>query len=681
MPLIAAAAVAAASALASLVHPLAAAALALPLAVASALLAVASADRPRRVLWSAVALAAGGSVVRTFVIPPALTVDPRMLALRDALAGPLRMLVPEPESALVLGIVLGERAGIARDLRDAFAATGTAHLLAVSGSNMTLVAAAVGVVLRGRVRPIGVAATSVLAIAGYAVLVGPQPSVVRAALMAGVASLALALGRRGAATNALGGAVAAMLLADPRALEDVGFLLSVAATAGLIVWEPSTAARLAFLPSVIARGLAATIAASTPTIPIVAAVFGRVSLVSPVANLAAVPLFAPIMAFGAATAAVGALAPEAAVPLAMAAHASAMALRHVVEITAAVPLASVAVPPGPLTGAATAAALAIAWFAGRRAFASIPRLALARPPRVRVPRVRAGGPAVIATIAAAAVVVGVAAAAAVPRSAGSRLHALDVGQGDAFLLESDGRFALIDGGPDGTLLLRRLGEVLAPWQRRLDVIALTHEHADHGTGLLAVIDRFDVGLAIEPAGMGDVPLTRMWAERLARAGVPRRAVRAGAVIRVGRVTLEVLAPGQRRVEPPSLVIRASAGAGSLLFMGDATDDAIGDVLLSPDTLAAEVYVPPHHGADTVHAAALVGAARPAVAVISVGAMNRYGHPTPGTLTALGTLPVYRTDRYGTVVLDLDARPFVVHTAKAGPPPGGGGPVPRAPASR
>ncbi|MBM4434660.1 MAG: MBL fold metallo-hydrolase, partial [Chloroflexi bacterium] len=287
----------------------------------------------------------------------------------------------------------------------------------------------------------------------------------------------------------------------------------------------------------------------------------------------------------------------------------------------------------------------------------------------------------LAAVCVAALVAAAVALASAARPAGPRLYALDVGQGDAFLIESDGRYALIDGGPDGALLLRRLGEAMPPWHRRIDVVALTHEHADHGLGLLAAIERYEIGLAIEPAGMADVPLTRMWGERLARGGVPRRAVRSGMTIRVGAVTLRVLAPGERRVAVPSLVILATAAGGSALFMGDATDDAIGDLLVGGGALAARIYVPPHHGADSARSAALVTAVRPAVAVISSGAQNRYGHPTAGTLAALAEVPLYRTDRYGTVVLSLDAHPTVIRTAKAGLPPHRGGPLPRAPPPR
>ena len=676
----AAGAVAIACALATEAHPFAGVACGVAVALCAVPLALASADRTRRLLWSAVIVVAVGSAVRALLTPPALglTTDPRIGSLRAALGDPLRTLVPEPESGILLGIVLGERASITRDLRDAFAATGTAHLLAISGSNMTLVAAAVGVALRGRARPVVTAFAGVIAVGGYALLVGLSPSVVRAALMATVASLGLALGRRGAAANALGAAVAAMLLADPRAIEDVGFLLSVAATAGLVAWERAVASRLEALPRLAADGLSATIAASVPTIPIVAAVFGRVSLVSPVANLLAVPLFAPIMLFGAATAAAGAIAPGAAWPLAMAAYVSASALRHVVEAGAAVPFASVSVPSGPATATLSSALLVVLWILATR----LPRRAGGLRLAPRLPRIAVRAPARTRAVAIVACVVvfaaSAAAASSLARPAGFRLHALDIGQGDAFLLESDGRYALIDGGPDPALLLRRLGDVLPPWQRRIDLIALTHEHADHGAGLLGVLDRYEVGAAIEPAGMNDVPLTRMWADKLARARVPRHAVSEGAVIRVGSATLRVLAPGRdRRVDVPSLVIRASSGASSVLFMGDAVDDAIADLLLSPDALLARLYVPPHHGAETPHARALVSAVRPELAVISVGALNKYGHPAPSTLLALGALPVYRTDRYGTVDLELDGHPLVVRTAKTGVPPDRGGPVPSA----
>lgn len=685
-PLVVPAALASLVALASLWHPIAGVLIGALLAAGATLLAVISADPLRRIVWWGSVIATAGLVVRTLAPLPQLAVP--LLSLegsRAALAAPLATLVPEPESGILLGIVLGERSGIARELRDAFAATGTAHLLAISGFNMTLVAGAVALALRGRARPALVAAATVAAVVAYSALVGPGASVLRAALMASIGAVGLAIGRRGAAGNALGAAVTAMLLVDPRALEDVGFLLSVSATAGLILWQRDLAERFSGLPSPLAEGLAATLAASLPTIPIVAAIFGRVSLVSPLANLVAVPLFAPILLFGAATAVIGAAVPWAAGAIAAAAFVSAAALRHAVELFARVPFASIEVPAVPLTGLALAALLILtarcapaASLAARRlAGTAVSARTWTAPPsyRLALPRPRR---TVVVALCLGVVVASALAAQALPRSSAFRVRALDVGQGDAYLLESAGRYALIDGGPDPSRLLRELGEALPPWDRRIDLVILTHEHADHGNGLLAVLDRYDVGLAVEPTGMADVPLVQSWSERIARAGVRRVALAAGARLRLGRLTLHVLAPGRdRRPSVANLVLLAEAPEGSVLFMGDATDDSIADLLLAPDDLAARLYVPPHHGAETAHAAALVEAVRPEAALLSVGASNRYGHPTPGTLAALAAIPVYRTDRHGTVEVELDGDRIHVRTDKAGVPAGGGGPVPRA----
>jgi beta-lactamase superfamily II metal-dependent hydrolase len=119
----------------------------------------------------------------------------------------------------------------------------------------------------------------------------------------------------------------------------------------------------------------------------------------------------------------------------------------------------------------------------------------------------------------------------------------------------------------------------------------------------------------------------------------------------------------------------------MLFMGDATEQAQADLLLRQEVLATRVYVPPHHGAASSYAGALVKAVGPSAAVISVGAGNRYGHPTPETLAALGAVTTYRTDRDGTVELALDGNRLVVHTHANGLPPPRRGSVPYAPSAR
>jgi competence protein ComEC len=360
-----------------------------------------------------------------------------------------------------------------------------------------------------------------------------------------------------------------------------------------------------------------------------------------------------------------------------------------VELTAALPLASLAVPDGPAAAVAYAALVALAIRFGP-ALAHLCGQSL-RVPHVKfpVPRVRLRVPQVgvrvrWAGVAAVAFAVVLAVAGPVlPEPSGLRVRALDVGQGDAFLVQIGGGTLLIDGGPDPRRLLAQLGASLPPWTRRIDVIALTHAHADHANGLIGVLERYEVGLALEPVGLNPGPVATAWNDGIARARVPRRAVGAGTRLRIGDATLEVLSPeGDPRVDVPNLVLRLERGAFSMLFMGDATDEAQANLLLSPRALAARIYVPPHHGAASPYAAPLVAAVRPAAAIISVGARNRYGHPTPETLAALGGVPTYRTDRDGTVELDLDgSKKLVVRTHANGLPPARGRSLPYAPAAR
>jgi competence protein ComEC len=689
-PLLPAATAAVCIALAVQLAPIWGIAAAVLLTAVFAILAAASADRARQLCWCAASLVAGVSAMAT-IFGPLPGFDLRhagpLDGLREALADPLRRLVPEPEGGILRGIVLGERAAVDADLATAFARSGTSHLLAISGFNMTLVAAAVALLARGRLRPPFTAFLTVSCVIAYSVLVGLAPSVARAAVMAVVASLGLAFGRRPATDNALALAVATMVGIDASAIGDVGFLLSATATAGLLYLGDPISRRLAFLPGAIRQGLATTLAATLPTIPIIAAVFGRVSLVSPLANLVAVPLFPPLMLAGAATAALGTVSLELAQLPGLIAYALAFLLRMVVETSAALPLASLAVPDGPLAGLGYGAAVGIGLFLGP---AAMSRLVPSIGRRVRwtrgsrpafVSRPHFAGRAVLASTALVVVLVaGMAAAVLWPAPTGIRVRALDVGQGDAYLVEFAGKTFLVDGGPDPTRLLAELGASLPPWTRRIDVVALTHAHADHADGLIAVLERYEVGLAIEPVGLNPGPVATAWGDRIARGHVPRRAVSAGMRVRVGDATIAVLAPdGDPRVDVPSLVLRLERGSFSMLFMGDATEQAQADLLLGPGSLAARVYVPPHHGAASAYAVPLVDAVRPAAAVISVGAQNRYGHPTPETLAALGGVPTYRTDRDGTVELDQGgSTQLVVRTHANGLPPPRGGSLPHAP---
>ncbi|HLZ47362.1 MAG TPA: ComEC/Rec2 family competence protein, partial [Candidatus Limnocylindria bacterium] len=596
LPLLPSAAVAAVLALLGTSAPAAEPFAAAIVAAGCAVLARVSSDRTRRLAWSSAAAVALTGAFR-IVFPAAPDGAGAFADLRTALGEPLRRLVPEPESGILLGVALGDRAGIGPDLAYAFARSGTSHLLAISGFNMTLVAAAIGALLRGRAGPRARAAATVGAVVLYSLLVGLGASVVRSAVMAGVTSFGLALGRRTAAANGLCAAIAAMLALDPATIGDASFLLSAGATAGLLAFQAPLAARFARLPSLVGDGLAATLAATVPTLPLVAGIFGRISLVSPFANVVAVPLFPALMAASVATVAAGAISLDLARPFALASYLVALALRVVVESAAALPLAAVDVPRGPVTAIAIAAACVAVTLAARRLRLRPPRIA---PPRLALPRPSRRAIA----IACASLVVAVAIAGGLLSTAAPayRIRALDIGQGDAFLVEAAGKVALIDGGPDPARLLAELGASLPPWRRRIDVVALTHAHLDHGAGLIAVLDRYEVGLAIAPRGLNPGPLADAWNARITAHGIARADVAAGSAVRLGSARIRVLAPNDDPlVNVPSLVLRFELGSASVLFSGDATEAAQADLLLAPDTLRSRVYVPPHHGAETPYA--------------------------------------------------------------------------------
>ncbi|MHB8630578.1 MAG: ComEC/Rec2 family competence protein, partial [Candidatus Limnocylindria bacterium] len=549
------------------------------------------------------------------------------------------------------------------DLAYAFSRSGTSHLLAISGFNMTLVASAVAGLLRGRCGPRSRAIATVVAVVLYSLLVGLGASVVRSAVMAGVTSFGLALGRRTAAANGLCAAIAVMLALDPATIGDASFLLSAGATAGLLAFQAPLAARLDRLPSLVGDGLAATLAATLPTLPLVAGLFGRISLVSPIANLVAVPLFPALMVTSVSTVAAGVISLDLARPFALAAYLTAFALRVIVETAAGLPLAAVDVPRGPLSAFALLVLSVVAIVAARRVRVTVPRVPVPRRPAL--PSRRAVVQAAVPVLLVVAIGVGVAATAA----PAFRVRALDIGQGDAYLVEAGGKLALIDGGPDPNRLLAELGASLPAWRRRIDLVVLTHAHLDHGAGLLAVLDRYEVGLALAPRGLNPGPLADAWSARIAAHHIARADVSAGAVVKLGAARLFVLAPNaDPLVDVPSLVLRLELGTTTILFSGDATETAQADLLLAPDALRARIYVPPHHGAATPYANALVRAVRPEVALISAGLDNRYGHPTADTLAALSGVPTYRTDRDGTVEVSAAGAGLVVRRHANGLPP-------------
>ncbi len=615
-------------------------------------------------------------------------------ALRDGAGDALRLALPEPEAGLAAGILIGLRERVDRDLAADFATAGASHIVAISGWNIAIVAGLVGAVMRGRPRRL-VAVVVGGTIVAYVVAAGASPSVVRAAVMAAVVLAARESGRAGRAAVALGLAAAILLLVDPGMIGDAGFRLSVMATAGLLAWASPLGAWIGQLrggrvPRWLAESLGISLAAQAATLPDVIATFGRLSLVSPAVNLAVVPLVPVAMAGGVAAMLAGGLVAVGGPPLVgVVAGLPGWLVLHVivalVRVAAGLPFAALALPPGLAAPAAAMAAIAIL---------AVPMLlrrirsrgdgtrrtpAPARPAPVAGSRSRRGSTAAQRGIAvAAALVVGVATLAlgdAAGRS--TRLVMLDIGQGDAILVESaGGARMLVDGGPDPDRLLLQLDARIPPWDRRIDVLVLTHPHEDHVAGLVRVLDRYRVGRAYEPGMHGSGPGWAAWDAAL-RHGPPHGTLAAGARILLDEIRLTVLWPGPgtvpgepaatgRAINGASVILLGEVGGRRFLLTGDAEDD-VDPALVARGLPRLDVLKVAHHGSATATSAELLGVTRPAIALISVGADNDYGHPAPSALARLreAGARVYRTDRDGTIEVALRPDGVVVHAAGTG----------------
>ena len=264
---------------------------------------------------------------------------------------------------------------------------------------------------------------------------------------------------------------------------------------------------------------------------------------------------------------------------------------------------------------------------------------------------------------------------------------LDVGQGDAILLEGDrGGRILVDGGPDPNLLISALDRFVPAWDRRLDAIVLTHPHDDHVAGLVAVVERYRVGRAFEPGWTVDTPAYRAWKATLTAHGLEPERLRTGETLRLDDAALHVLWPddgttrsatldpaaaSNRQTNDASIVLLGEFEGRRFLLTGDAEED-VDPILLSRGLPTVDMLKVAHHGSATASSDALLAAVRPAVAVISVGANNTYGHPNGGTVARLRahSSRVARTDLDGTVEVTLDRSAVTVSRTRGDAPEAG-----------
>jgi competence protein ComEC len=571
--------------------------------------------------------------------------DAMRARFREATAG----LWPDARG-LVPALVMGDTSQTPPGLTTAMLRTGLSHLSAVSGSNVTMVLAAVmwlcGLVgVRRRWRP----AVAVLGLAGFVVLARPEPSVVRAAVMGLVGLLALSTSRRRAGVPALAGAIAVLLVWDPWLSRSYGFALSSVATLGLLVlapaWARAMSRRLPGRLKPLGPVLAIPVVAQAVCAPIVVPLQGSVSLVAVVANLLAAPLVAPTTIVGVVVAVVSLASVTGAAWLAWAAALSAQGIAVVARSCADLPLGSVAwgdsASAAVLLGVVTLAVVALAPWAWNRT-RHRPTVALA------------------VVVLAAGVAAPTAPLAWPPP--GWALVACDVGQGDGLVADNgSGHVVVIDTGPEPDPMrecLDRLGATT------VDLLVLTHYHADHVGGLAAVLERPVAEIRASPVLDPPDEVARV-ARLAATSHVPVGELRAGERLAVGAITADVWWPA-RRIDAGSVpnngsvVLTMHVQGVSVLLAGDIEREAAVQVLHEVQLDSAtwgriDVLKVAHHGSSN-RDDRLLDHVEGRLAVISVGQGNDYGHPAPATLKALAErgFEVHRTDLEGDVAVVRDA---------------------------
>jgi competence protein ComEC len=615
------------------------------------------------------------------VLPPESGFGRWLEGLRRSAASALDRAIPEPEAGLAAGILIGLRDRVDRDLAAAFTTAGASHVVAISGWNIAIVATTLGALAGG----IGRRRRSVLtgvAIALYVLFVGPSPSVLRAGAMAGIALAARELGRPSRAAAAMGLAVAILLFLNPTSVDDPGFRLSVLATAGLMAWGTPVARRLSGpapgrARAWLAESLGVSLAAQAATMPVILLEFGRLSLVAPFVNLGVVPLVAPAMAAGALALGAGVLdglgLPGAVATVGgLPAWVLLGAIVTMIRAGASVPLASVSLSaPWDVIAALVAgvAILLLARFGSRLGKGN--SSGEKRPGKRAAPATAAGPPSSrrghrIALTVLAGATIALALAVSHHPDGSTRVVVLDVGQGDAILIEgSRGGRMLVDGGPDPGRLLIALDERLPAWDHRIDTLVLTHPHEDHVAGLAVLLSRYRIGRIYEPGMIGPGPGYIAIAALLAHGGPPHGTLSTGDRLSLDDVRLQVLWPDPGRVplKPAdggsainnvSIVLLGEVGGRRFLLAGD-IEEQVDPELLARGLPHVDFLKVAHHGSRTSSTQAFLDAVRPGVAVLSAGLGNPYGHPAPATIQRLRVSAgqTFRTDRDGTVEVRFD----------------------------
>lgn len=587
------------------------------------------------------------------VVPPG-AVDAAVQKLRDGLRAASDGLMPDARM-LVPALVVGDTGLMSQELEARFKVTGLTHLTAVSGANLVLLlgfirAVAVRCGVRGRSLTILLA----FGVAAFVVLCLGEPSVVRAAAMGLVGLVALGSAGRGRqGVRYLASAVLFLMLWDPWLSRSLGFVLSVAASAGLLWWAGRWTQVLGrWLPHWAAESVAVPLAAQLATQPVVTAISGQVSLAGLLANAVAGPLVGPATVCGFLAAGLSVVFLPAACAFAWLAGWCAQGLCWIARLGDALPGASITWPTSPpaviLVGCVSLLVAQLVPHLFARRWLTITCAVAMVATLLRTPSPPGWPPEEWSIVSC------------------------DVGQGDATLLRAaPGVGVLVDAGPDPALLRRCLDQLGI---REVPLVVLTHLHADHANGLPALAGR-GVRQVVTSGVLTPASGERL-VEDLESTGSEHVTARTGSAWTASSVRVDVLdAPSSAAETGPgegessgendaSLLIRVSVDGISLLLAGDAEIMGQERRMGHQAECDIDVLLVPHHGSAR-QSQAFIAASSPEIALISVAAKNDYGHPAKKTLKMLGGLTpnILRTDEHGSIALAAAAGRIAVTTQR------------------
>jgi competence protein ComEC len=614
---------------------------------------------------------------------------------RNHLSQSLAKVLPEPQASLAQGIVLGIRGNIPSSVNADFARTGTAHLLAISGLHLSILAGiliSAGIWLFGRRHYLYIwLALGIIWL--YAAITGMHPPVVRGAIMASLFLTAELLGRQRSAITCLVLAAAIMVGISPHILWSASFQMSFMAMAGLIFLAPR-------FQAIGRRAVKATLGEDRPAVPVanfttdsfsvalgaiigvwplVAYYFGIISLVGPPATFLTLPALPGIIITGALASGLGLIALPVAQVIGWLAWLLLSYLLVVVKALAAFPASFLEVTylnPGIVWAYYLTLGLALGLTSRRQASTLTTKsLTLARSGINKVTDLVAKLPRkwVIPSLLSAAILVSVAAATMPDKNL--HISFLDVGQGDVILIHKGNQQVLVDGGPSPQAITLELSQKMPFWDRTIELVVLTHPSADHVTGLVEVLNRYQVKQVLYPDLDYDSSIYKEWLRLVDEKDIKYTIAQAGQEIDLGDgVVIEVLNPRitplsdtESDVDNNGVVLRVTGGEVSFLLTADIMWEAEFELITHRASLNSTGLKVAHHGSDTSTTPEFLAVVDPTLAIISVGEDNPYGHPSPEVMARLteksGSENIYRTDENGTIEFITDGERLWVKTAK------------------